>query len=300
MQLSPLHQQLQKRKKQPVEDKLILQNFQKKGAQKAPFFYLLHLLPILLIVSSSLISCQFIEKTPDIKLNTVTVKQVIDGDSIELTTGEKIRYKGINAPERNQHLYQEATDLNRSLVLGKEIRIEYDEEKKDQYGRSLGYVFVGKVLVNQEMIRNGLAFLYEHSKTGSYQSLFLESMEYANNHQLGLWKQSNFPISINKINANAPGNDEENVNGEWLEINNQGKETLSLDSYYLKDESNNLFTFPAIFLKGNGTLRIYSGKGKNTNKEIFWQSDRPIWNNDSDCAYLFDNQSLMVDCLKYP
>jgi len=150
------------------------------------------------------------------------------------------------------------------------------------------------------MIRNGLAFLYENSKTGSYQTLFQESMEYAKNNQLGLWKQSNFPISINKINANAPGNDEENVNGEWLEIKNQGKEGLSLDSFYLKDESNNLFTFPAISLKGNTSLKIYSGKGKNNNHEIYWGSNRPIWNNDSDSVYLFDHQSLLVDYQKYP
>ena len=81
------------------------------------------------------------------------VRHVIDGDTIELDNGEKVRYIGIDAPEErhrlgNEWVYdpepyaEEAARENRKLVEGKKVRLEYDEEKRDKYGRLLAYVYV--------------------------------------------------------------------------------------------------------------------------------------------------------------
>ena len=88
---------------------------------------------------------------------TVTVAQVVDGDTIELTNGRKVRYIGINTPERDQPYYAEATAVNRQLVQGKNVQLELDVETFDRYGRTLAYVWVDGVMVNLEIVRQGYA-----------------------------------------------------------------------------------------------------------------------------------------------
>ena len=76
----------------------------------------------------------------------VRVSRVVDGDTVELADGRKVRYLGINTPERGQPFYQEATDFNAELVAGKKVRLEFDVDTIDKYGRTLAHVFVGLFL----------------------------------------------------------------------------------------------------------------------------------------------------------
>ena len=88
------------------------------------------------------------------------VTNVIDGDTIVTSDGMRIRYIGLNTPEKGQKYYQEALEFNRKLVQGKEIYIEFDEEKTDSFGRSLAYVYVQQenpVFVNEAILKTGFA-----------------------------------------------------------------------------------------------------------------------------------------------
>lgn len=89
------------------------------------------------------------------------VDRVIDGDTIVLDSGEKVRYLEINAPEttngHNDCYGQEASQFNSDLVLGKEITLRYDVECTDKYGRLLAYVSVGGREVNSLMVERGYA-----------------------------------------------------------------------------------------------------------------------------------------------
>ena len=75
-------------------------------------------------------------------VNNLKVERVIDGSTIELTTGAKVGYIGINIPRDK---YFQATEANRQLVEGRTIRLEFDVEKKDRYGRILAYAYVGSI-----------------------------------------------------------------------------------------------------------------------------------------------------------
>jgi micrococcal nuclease len=90
-------------------------------------------------------------------LETATVAHVVDGDTIELTDGRRVRYIGINTPERDQPYYQEATEANRQLVDGKDVQLECDQETFDKYGRTLAYIWVEGQMVNLTMLRDGFA-----------------------------------------------------------------------------------------------------------------------------------------------
>ena len=91
---------------------------------------------------------------------TARVVQVIDGDTIDVNlNGEqvRVRYVGVNTPERDQSCYSEARAANSSMVSGQNVTLLRDTSDTDQYGRLLRYVYVGDTFVNEQLLRGGWA-----------------------------------------------------------------------------------------------------------------------------------------------
>jgi micrococcal nuclease len=95
------------------------------------------------------------------------VKRVIDGDTVELTTGEKVRLIGVDTPETKdprkpvQYFGKEATAFTQRLVEGKRVRLAYDQQRQDKYGRTLTYIYLEDgTFVNAEIIKQGYGFAY--------------------------------------------------------------------------------------------------------------------------------------------
>jgi len=104
---------------------------------------------------------------PPAKIPTAVGKRVIDGDTVELITGEKVRLIGVDTPETKdprkpvQYFGQEATAFTQRLVEGKPVRLEYDQQPQDKYGRTLAYVYLEDgTFVNAEIITQGYGFAY--------------------------------------------------------------------------------------------------------------------------------------------
>jgi micrococcal nuclease len=98
---------------------------------------------------------------------TLRVRQVIDGDSITVSGIGTVRLLGVDAPEKtgsyreSEPYGDEAARFLRSLLNGKLVRLEYDGARKDQYDRTLAYVFLEDgTLANEAIIRAGLAETY--------------------------------------------------------------------------------------------------------------------------------------------
>jgi endonuclease YncB( thermonuclease family) len=91
------------------------------------------------------------------------VTYVFDGDTIEVELdGEtyRLRYIGVDSPEREEPFYQAALDFNRDLVEDQTVVLVRDVSETDQYGRLLRYVYrEDGSFVNAELIRNGMARL---------------------------------------------------------------------------------------------------------------------------------------------
>jgi micrococcal nuclease len=91
------------------------------------------------------------------------VTGVIDGDTIIISEGQRVRYLGIDTPERgkegpDEFMAREAYEFNRRLVLNKKIRLIYGPERRDRFDRLLAYVFLENGLfVNAELVKKGLA-----------------------------------------------------------------------------------------------------------------------------------------------
>lgn len=123
------------------------------------------------------------------------VNKVIDGDTIQLDTGEIVRYLGVDAPELKtknsgpEFYAKEAAKFNRRLVLLKKVTLEFDVEKKDQYGRLLAYVFVKKTFVNGELVRLGYARAQVKHPNLKYKDLLLAYQQKAMDEERGLWQE---------------------------------------------------------------------------------------------------------------
>lgn len=146
-----------------------------------------------LIFILCLIGCQ---KTD---IEGIKVKEVIDGDTVVLENGRILRYIGIDTPEVRKYIgdnwvYEpqpfglEAEEFNRSLVEGKYIKIEFDVQKTDKYGRLLAYCFVNDTFVNAKILEEGFALLYTRPPNVKYVDIFVSSQKKAREEKRGIWK----------------------------------------------------------------------------------------------------------------
>jgi micrococcal nuclease len=233
-------------------------------------------------------------------LETATIAQVVDGDTVELTDGRRVRYIGINTPERDQPYYQEATEANRQLVDGKDVQLEFDQETFDKYGRTLAYIWVDGQMVNLTMLRDGFANAFTVPPNVKYEEQFRQAEREAREAERGLWAGSDVGLKIVHIEADAPGSDQNNPNGEWIEITNQGSKPVQMKGYTLKDEANHIYTFGNFKVAPGATFRLYSGRGQDNPTELYWGLvGESVWNNDSDTAFLRDDQGALVDVFAY-
>lgn len=144
---------------------------------------------------------QIVETTTDVKnKKTFLVTRVIDGDTIEIETGERIRLIGIDTPENVdprksvQFFGKEASEKAKEMLEGKTVRLESDptQDNKDKYGRLLRYVFLSDgIFFNEWMVKNGYAHEYTYQIPYQYQSEFKDAEIYARENKLGLWAENN-------------------------------------------------------------------------------------------------------------
>ena len=122
------------------------------------------------------------------------VTRVIDGDTVDLESGERVRYLLVNAPEttsgKNECYGSQSVDFNKAQVEGKDVSLVYDEEQcKDVYGRLLAFVTpVGGAEVNKGLIEGGLACVLFIPPAGKERRVeFEDAASVAMTNRTGLW-----------------------------------------------------------------------------------------------------------------
>lgn len=110
----------------------------------------------------------------------------------------EVRYLGLDTPETHhpekpvEYFGVKASKFNKQLVGGKKVKLEYDVQKKDQYGRVLAYIYVKQggewINVNAELLREGYARVYTLPPNVKYSDYFLELEREARENCKGLWQ----------------------------------------------------------------------------------------------------------------
>lgn len=131
-----------------------------------------------------------------LNLELVSVKRVVDGDTISLENGKVVRYIGIDTPETVdprkpvQCFGKEASARNKELVEGQIIGLEKDISETDKYGRLLRYVYKGDVLINELLVREGYAHSSSYPPDIKYQEKFRLAEQEASENTRGLWGEA--------------------------------------------------------------------------------------------------------------
>lgn len=151
----------------------------------------------------------------------VTVAEVVDGDTIEVEPAvdgaEDVRLIGVDTPETKdpdegvEPYGTEASNFTRTVLEGEKVELEFDAEKKDQYGRVLAYVYpVGDSMFNVDLVEEGYAQVYTVSPNDRYEERFAAAQQAARAADLGIWglpqqQQCKLADRDNGIGEGTPG-----------------------------------------------------------------------------------------------
>lgn len=119
--------------------------------------------------------------------NQIHVTRIIDGDTLVISTGETVRLIGVDTPEKKDCYSINASNRLQELVLDKAITIEYDKEEKDRYGRTLLYIWVDGIFVNEVLTYEGFADSKRYPPNIKYAPIFEAAEEEAKSQKLGIW-----------------------------------------------------------------------------------------------------------------
>ncbi len=142
------------------------------------------------------------------QVSHAVVRQVVDGDTLILDSGQKIRLIGVDTPEIHDDVYRNqnhakkhgrdprvvdryallAKDFLSQSVLHQKVRLEYDWQREDKFGRTLAYVYRESdgLLLNEELIREGYGFAYTRFPF-KYSEVFKKNETAARRNRKGLW-----------------------------------------------------------------------------------------------------------------
>ncbi|MFQ6008614.1 MAG: thermonuclease family protein [Candidatus Zixiibacteriota bacterium] len=174
---------------------------QPKGRIKASYKWAIVILLVALIVAFRLVEQIGFDRRPS---DRFIVKKIIDGDTVELLGGDRLRLLSIDTPENGELFFDEACRFLEELSLGKTARIEYAGRRRDKYGRLLGYLYIDSIFVNKAILENGLGFLYLFEDTElerpQIEELFT-AQRAAMQARVGIWSierdQEDYYVAVN-------------------------------------------------------------------------------------------------------
>jgi len=216
---------------------------------------------LILFITSGTLYYQFTDTPPS--LETYEIQKIIDGDTLELSTGERVRLKGINTPESSMPYYTEAKTFLQSIVQNKLIQIE--NHGTDKYGRILAHIFINNRNVNAQILEQGLATLYYYESDSHYDEL-KEAEEFARQNQKGLWQKSTNAhcIKLVQLKTDEP---------ELLILQNKCNKQLNI---IFKDDATHIY---------HETINPNS---------FLTKTFSHIWNTDGDSIYIRDSEGLLI------
>jgi len=237
------------------------------------------------------------------------VVEVVDGDTLVVEVDgarERLRLVGVNAPERGECLAEAAARWLGERVGGREVRLAADRSDRDQYGRLLRYVEVGGADVGAELVGAGLALARRYPPDTGRADEYERRQREAQAAAVGMWAPDACgaptagasEVAITEVRFDADGDDNRNLNDEWVRITNEGDRPADLGGFVVKDTSaSHRYTVPAGFVLASGaSVTVRTGCGADTTTDLHWcREGSAVWNNSGDTAFLLDPAGNVVD-----
>lgn len=250
-----------------------------------------------------------------------TVTRIVDGDTIEVRysngTIDTVRLLGVDTPEVHvandppefegvpdtetgsaclREAGRDASGFVERMLAGERVRLVVGGDRRDRYGRLLAFVRHDGTGVNYRLVAEGYARVYDTSFAG--RERFDRAESRAQREGLGLWtcaargtesgatvgeRSESSGLVIAEIDADAPGNDNANPNGERIVFENRGETPIDLGGWTVSDAADHTYTFPHRFMLGPGEqVTLHTGSGTDARNELYWGASGAVWNNDGD------------------
>ncbi|MDQ6420850.1 thermonuclease family protein [Paenibacillus sp. LHD-117] len=271
---------------------------------------------LFLIVFSALAGCTAVDKLSERTIKAGEWHEVtdyIDGDTFRIKNGkeaETIRLLYIDTPEvanddKGSEPYgNEASAFSKKLLEESgEVRLTYDQEAKDRYGRTLAIVELkdGRIL-NELLLQEGLAKVLIVEPNVKMENVYKGLEQQAQHDMLGLWRSGEETSQSDVVpvkKAEQIGIKlEVNKQSELVTITNSSYDSIDLDGWKLVSvRGNQTYTFEPIQLPAQGTLRITSSQqGTKTDPDsvLVWEVDNVWNNNEPDPAELYNENNELV------
>ncbi|WP_321513101.1 thermonuclease family protein [uncultured Pseudodesulfovibrio sp.] len=116
--------------------------------------------------------------------------RIIDGDSLVVVSGGdsvEVRLIGVDAPEKRQEYSNKAKVFSLKFCHGKRLKLVFDKEKKDHYGRTLAYVYADGEMLNKAIVKAGLALAIKVKPNTRYYAHLKEVEDEARKAKRGFW-----------------------------------------------------------------------------------------------------------------
>jgi Lamin Tail Domain len=110
------------------------------------------------------------------------------------------------------------------------------------------------------------------------------------------------PVTIHEIYYNSPGPDRgsnASLDSEWVDLHNSSARPVTLTSWTLRDTARHVYTFGTFRLGAHADVRIHTGRGANTQANLYWRHSWYIWNNNGDHAALENARGAVVSACSY-
>jgi micrococcal nuclease len=241
------------------------------------------------------------------------VLSITDGDTIEVRradgTTARVRLIGTNSPESGECHGPESTLVLAALIpSGSLVGLTQDVSDVDAFDRLLRYLWVGSMSVNEETVRRGAALSRHYPPDTAMSGRLDAAQDAAREAEIGIWSptacgpRAAASLTIADVVFDAPGNDGENLNGEWISIRNDGTTAIDLTGWGIKDESaTHRYEFPSSYtLAPEESVTVYTGCGNDFGSELFWCNvGSAVWNNSGDTAFLLDPNGNAHDTFSY-
>ena len=186
------------------------------------------------------------------------VVNIVDGDTIDVKLDDgstaRVRYIGMDTPERDRPLYDEAKQANSELVLQKDVLLIQDVSDVDSFDRLLRYVIADDVFVNQELVRLGLANAESYPPDTACDSTLSSAQTEAQASLVGLWVPTLTPAPSSPIVEIV----DVDKRDEYVDIANMGSSDVNLSGWVLVSEKGNQSCTLSGTLKVGETLRIWA------------------------------------------
>jgi micrococcal nuclease len=211
---------------------------------------------------------------------------------------------------------ERASDYAERSLDGRTVRLapDPDLDRRGYYGRLLAYVYVDGRSFNFALVRTGHArvFRSDFTRRGEFEA----AQQRARANRTGVWScldgdpapaattatgdgddggDGSRSLAVVEVVADAPGNDNENLDGEYVVFENRGEVTLDLSGWTVRDEAGHEYVVPeGTTVATGGRLTLYTGSGTDGDGELYWGRSGAVWNNGGDTVTVTDEEGRTV------